>query len=574
MKYEPLISLEDVDFGYTRENLILHDITMEIHEGERVLLIGPSGCGKSTLGLIAAGLVPEYVYGELRGGTYYRPDIERSIGIVFQAPDSQFVTFRVIDEVAFGPENLGFKPGKIRKLIERSLEFVNMLHKQHELTLSLSGGEKQRVALASVIAMEPGFIILDEPTSMLDPAATEHFLSYIPKLQTKGMLIIEHKIDSLLESVDRVIAMSPDGRIAFSGTVPDVLVGHFDTLLEHGTAIPRGLLLLKEFEKRGLLEIPSSRFIPTPESVSRKIVVSGIARKIAMLPERVFVVKSSSCSSETILRVRNLVYTYPNGVRAVSNASFELHEGEIVAVVGRNGSGKTTLMDLVAGIKKPHLGTIEFMGKEQSEYSPEEYYSMIGYVFQNPEHQFIMPTVFEEIAFEFKKMGLKGRELERKTHEFIERLYLSGKEHRNPFRLSQGEKRRLSLGTALLGGKRLIILDEPTFGQDRRSALRLIQLGKELSDEGTAMLIVTHDIDVAFEECDRVIVMSMGEIIWDGPPDELIKKEDVMGLSGLRLPVVAKISKIVSRLERGFPMLTRTSQWIRAAEALQSYGRE
>ncbi len=568
MRYEPLISLENINFSYTGDEAVLRDISIEVWEGEKILLVGPSGCGKSTLGLILARLAPEHVYGEISGAAYYRPDVARRIGIVFQDPESQFVTFRVMDEVAFGPENLGFKPRKIERVVKRALEFVNMLHKQNELLSNLSGGEKQRIALASVIAMEPEFLIFDEPTSMLDPAATEHFLSFVPQVKVKGMLIIEHKIDTILEAVDRVVAMSPDGEIAFSGTVSEVFVGHFNELITHGTAIPRSLLLIKEFEKYGLLKISVSGFIPTPESVARKLIISGIAGRIRKLPRDFFVIKRRSKGENVLLRAQNLVYTYSGGVRAVNNASLEVREGEVVAVVGRNGSGKTTLMDLLAGIKKPDMGVIEFMGREQSDYSPDEYYSLVGYVFQNPEHQFIMPTVYEEIAFELKKLGFKGRELREKAEEFIERLLLQGKETRNPFRLSQGEKRRLSLGTALIGGKKLVILDEPTFGQDRRAALRLIELGKELSDYGTSMIIVTHDIDVAFEECDRIIVMSLGEIIWDGPPDELIQKEDIMGISGLRLPIMAQISRKIEKAVPGFPTLVKTRQWESAARLL------
>ncbi len=568
MKYEPLVSLENVNFEYVEGNPVLSNINLEIKEGEKILIVGPSGCGKSTLGLIIAALIPEHVYGKFAGGAYYRPDIAQKVGIVFQDPESQFVTFRVIDEVAFGPENLGFKPSKIMKVVRKSLEFVNMLHKKYDLISELSGGEKQRIALASVVAMEPELVILDEPTAMLDPAATEHFLSYIPKLNSKGLVIIEHKIDSLLEAIDRVIAMSPNGTIAFSGTVSEVFVGHFDELIANGTSVPRVILILKEFEKRGLLELASSQFIPSPRSIIRKLVTTGIADKIARI-EWNFEVQKRSSDNDIILRAKDLVYTYPNGMRAVNNASIEIKEGEIVAVVGRNGSGKTTLMDLIAGIKTPDSGEIEFLGKRIEEYPPDEFFSMVGYVFQNPEHQFVMPTVFDEIAFEFRKLGLSEKEVRYRTMELLERLLLADKAHKNPFRLSQGEKRRLSLGTALVGNRKLLILDEPTFGQDRRAALNLIQLGKELSAQGTAMLIVTHDVDVAFEECNRIVVMSMGEIIWDGMPHELVSKDDIMSLSGLRLPTVAKVSKEISQIVHGFPMLINLSQWRQVAAKLQ-----
>ncbi len=568
MKYEPLVSLENISFGYSEDHFILREIDFEIEEGERVLLIGPSGCGKSTFAFILAGLVPDYVYGYLTGGIYYRPLIENRIGLVFQDPEQQFVTFRVMDEVAFGPENLGFKPSKIMSLVEKSLEFVNMFHKKDSLLTELSGGEKQRIALASVMAMEPNLIILDEPTSMLDPAATENFTYYMSRIDTRGLLIIEHKIDNILDSIDRVVAMGPDGSIAFSGTASEVFVGHLNDLLAHGTSVPRGMLIIKEFQERKLINDVSTQFIPFPQSVARKIVSSGVAQKIKEIAYKINIIRNYK-SDKVVLRARNLTYTYPDGTKAVDNVSLEIREGEIVAVVGRNGSGKTTLMDILAGIKRPDEGFVEFLGKKIEEYSPEEYFSMIGYVFQNPEYQFIMPSVFEEIAYEFRKAGFDEGEVHKRTMELLNKLLLDDKADRNPFRLSQGEKRRLSLGSAFVGNKKLMILDEPTFGQDRRAALRLIHLGKELSDGGTAMFVVTHDIDVAFEECDRIIVMSLGEIIWDGPPYELVENEDLMLLGGLRPPTVATVSMEIAKMMRNFPLLTSLYEWREAAELVK-----
>ena len=572
------IPLKFNKFGFaypSSKKRVVQNIDLEIGENERVLLLGASGSGKSTLALAASGLIPHYVNGFMDGdveifgtsttSTQYG-EIVRKVGIMFQDPEISFATLRVRHEVAFALENFGVPQYEIDQRVMNALRFVELDDKADTPLEFLSGGEKQRVELAALIAQSPSFMVMDEPSSMLDPVATLKLFKLIAQLESQSMLIIEHKLDELINFVDRVVILGNNGSIIADGKPSDVFNSYFDDIEAQGVWMPRTVAIAKILEKYGLV-----RFDQLPLEVSglvRQIGESQIFDQID-LKDISMAYQPKKGGLSPLFTLDEVSYVYSNGFEALKDVNLEIPEGKTVAIVGKNGAGKTTLIDILAGLKKPTTGQVLFDGKIISEMSDDELYSRIGYVFQNPEHQFLRFTVWDELAYSLKMQGFSDEVVHNRVSEMLPLLRLNGMESRNPFTLSQGEKRRLSLGSMLILEQDVLILDEPTYGQDRHSALGLLQLATKFRRKSATMLVVTHDIDLAFEEADEIVVMHKGGVIWNGTPEQLLKHQDIMKLAGLTVPVAARISIELSKRYEGFPMLYNLKMWRKFAHLVK-----
>ncbi len=457
-----------------RRDWALRNLDLRIRAGERVLLLGPSGAGKSTLLAGLAGLLDTAGGGEAEGelridGIDARHARER-VGIVFQDPETQLVMARAGDDVAFGLENRSVPAEAIWPRVDRALADVGFRYGRDRPTAALSGGEQQRLALAGVIVLRPGLLLLDEPTANLDPDGARLVRAAIAGLAAGAgvtMLLVEHRIDETLDLVDRAIVLAPGGVVA-DGTPAEVFAAHGDRLAAAGVWVP-------------------GHPIPAPKRVPH-------------------------ANSEVLIEARQAGFRYPGADRfALAEADLDLRAGEALAVVGPNGSGKSTLAMLLGGLLRPSAGSVTAGpgiapgrgGAPLWAWEARRLAGAIGSVFQDPEHQFLTGRVRDELELGPRRLGLGEVEAVRRSNELLERLHLGHLGEANPYTLSGGEKRRLSVASVLATTPVALILDEPTFGQDRRTWGELLTLLAALRDDGRGVVVATHDLPFAAALADR-----------------------------------------------------------------------
>jgi energy-coupling factor transport system ATP-binding protein len=462
-----------------RREWALRGVDLEIAAGERVLLLGPSGSGKSTLLTALAGLVDPAGGARMEGsllvdGIDPRRARDRS-GLLFQDPESQIVMGRVGDDVAFGLENRCVPTDEIWPRVAAALAAVEFPHGVDRRTDALSGGEQQRLALASTLALRPGLLLLDEPTANLDPenaAAVRDVLGRVLERSRATLVLVEHRVDEALGLVDRVVVLEAGGGVVADGRPRDVFAQRGAELAAAGVWVP---------------DLPPS------------------------IPER-----RPRPPSQTLVMADAATYRYPGAAAdAVAGVDLQLRSSEALAVIGPNGSGKSTLALLLAGLLPPRRGRVlagEALypghGHEPiAAWRASVLASRIGTVFQDPEHQFLASSVREELLLGPRRVGLDEAAAARRADELMDRLHLAHLAAANPFTLSGGEKRRLSVATALATAPALLVLDEPTFGQDRRTWSELLDLLAALRDSGRGICFVTHDRPFARALADRALTL-------------------------------------------------------------------
>ncbi|THV37000.1 ABC transporter ATP-binding protein [Glycomyces buryatensis] len=472
-----MISVEFRGFAWRHAGRLasaVADVDLRIEPGERVLLLGPSGSGKSTLLAALAGLLTTDS-GEQTGAVLLdgadAADQRGRVGILFQDPETQLVMARSGDDVAFGLENQAVPPAQIWPRVDQALETVGFPYGRERGTDALSGGEQQRLALAGVLARRPDLILLDEPTANLDPegakAIREGLRTALADTEAT-LIVVEHRVADILDLVDRVIALGPGGALAADGTPEAVFGEHGDSLAAQGVWVPG-----------------------------------------APLP-----VRPSGDAGEVRLRGEGLTLAYPGADRsALDGVDLELRAGELLAVTGPNGSGKSTLALLAGGLEKPTAGRARVPGERTGLHRlpAKRLATHVGTVFQDPEHQFVTATVRDELAFAPRAAGWESERIEARVSELLERLRLDRLAGANPHTLSGGEARRLSVAGALAAAPGTLILDEPTFGQDRRTWGELVDLIADIRDDGTALMAVTHDRDFAAALAGRELALDQGK---------------------------------------------------------------
>lgn len=469
----------------------LDDVTVHIAPGERVLILGPSGSGKSTLMAGLAGILGGEDEGESRGTLTVdgkNPEEQRGrIGLVMQDPEAQVVLARVGDDVAFGMENLGVAREQIWPRVDEALAAVDLAVAPHRSTSRLSGGQKQRLALASVLAMNPGLLLLDEPTANLDPEGVVGVRDAVERvLAASGatLIVIEHRVDVWASLVDRVIVIL-DGRIEADGSIDEVLAHQGQTLAERGIWLPGD-------DATAALNAQSASLKPDrPDAPPR---------------------------DSPILTAMDLSIGYSPGHPVRSSITMSIPRGRSTCIVGANGAGKTTLALTLAGLLPQLSGTISMtpasgspaVSSDPHEWSSKDLLGRVSMVFQEPEYQFVARTVREELQIGPRIRGVEGVELVSLVDEHLEALHLVRLADANPMTLSGGEKRRLSVATALISAPELLILDEPTFGQDRATWLELVRLLRRARERGTTLVSITHDL--AFVEAMGDVVIDLGDV--------------------------------------------------------------
>lgn len=515
------------------------------------------------------GIIPHLLGGELSGrvvvdgkdvATTAVKDLAPSVGLLFQDPEWMFATLQVEDEVAFGPENLRQPPQEIARRVEAALEYVGMTSLRKNLVWALSGGQIQKLGLAAVLAMQPPLIVLDEPTANLDPATTHAVHELILRLRKDGktIVLVTKDLDEFMAEADNLILLSA-GRLLAQGSPRTVISQHGAEMLELGVWLPEPTEIGLKLAQRGLLPVHSIP-LTVPEAVRAMRHFRFTATRSEPQPV---------AGPEVLIQAEGLEFAYTQHARALRGVSFEIRQGEIVAVVGQNGAGKSTLSKLLVGLLKPTSGKLTLFGKSAHEWKVQALANHVALVFQNPEHQFLCDTVTEELAYSLLAQGVDDPgEVKRRIEEMLALLDIADTATSHPFALSAGAKRRLGVATMLIGGRaRLLIVDEPTYGQDRRLTERLMALINEIRRTGITVLMITHDMRLVDAHVNRAIVMAGGQIISDGPPGQLFQSPEIIERASLRL---TSLRRLVDALQaEGIPIPTGLNTVEAFLEALQ-----
>jgi energy-coupling factor transport system ATP-binding protein len=537
------------NFTGIKSDYALKGINLEVKEGEFLGITGPSGSGKTTLCYAIAGLIPHQlklppnfqdgIRGEISvlGKTVTKADIINGelklsgtgstapeVGLVMQDPESQFLSMSVMNEVSLGLQLMGLEKKEMRSRIKDALELVGLgelydyAEKIHPS--ELSGGQKQRLVIASFLAMRPKVLILDEPTSDLDPKGKMEVIETIARIKKESgmtIILVEHNPDVMLRFADR-LALLYEGSIVKTGR-PAEIYSDKELISKYNIYAPEVSELsdyfsVDETPKRG---IPKTEF-----KIERK----------------------KPTASNPIIRLNGISFSYDDGTKALDNINLEIEKGSLVALVGQNGSGKSTLSKIISGILAPGSGTAEVTGlNPRSKRDRLKLPLHVSYVFQNPDHQIFTRSVTSEVNYSLKNAGITGKEADEKIAGILKRVGLSDKANEDPVFLGRGQKRRLAVASSIVIKPEVLIVDEPTTGQDYKMAMGIMEIIKSLNEEGVTVLLITHDMRLVAEYCRRAIVMSKGSIIFDGTPEALFMDENVLRLSSLSEPQSVRLSK-------------------------------
>ncbi len=528
-----VLQFDEVSYRYPRfQNRVLNRITLSIPAGEMVLLAGSSGSGKSTFCRACIGLVPHFYGGEFSGhvgvsGIDTRQaaiwQLFNKAGLVFQNPDAQLFNQTVEAELAYGLESLGLTSGEIEGRIARAAKLTGMEALMARQPHSLSGGEKQRLALGAVLALQPPLIILDEPFANLDPGGAEALRKILSELRGAGtaIAVVEHRIHELAAEADRLVVLS-GGKVTADGPPREVLA---QDVSAWGLNLPP---LARLFREQGWKEVPltveealqciGSGGYAFKEQPGRRSGGSGKTFKEG--PER----------ATPVAEIQDLWFGYDRQT-ILKGVDLSLYAGECVALIGPNGAGKTTLIKHFNGLLRGQKGRVRVFGKESGRTPVSIMAREVGYAWQNPNDQLFQPSVREEILAEAKTLGIYDRDW---CQGLFERFGLLSLLDRTPFLLSEGEKKRVSFASALAAQAGLVVLDEPTAGQDELFRRELGRFINELCRERKTVVLVTHDLEFASEQADRWLVMAEGKIIADGIPETIMADSAVMKRAGLQ----------------------------------------
>jgi energy-coupling factor transport system ATP-binding protein len=540
----PDFSFDAVSFTYTDSaSPALHQINLHVQPGEAVLVTGPSGAGKTTLASCINGLIPHFHEGALAGQVTVRGrDTRRTrigalaalVGMVFQDPESQLVAPSVVDEVAFGAENLGVPRDEIQRRVAEAIEVCRLRGLEERPPHSLSGGEQQAAAIASIYAMHPEIYVMDEPTSNLDPLGTRQILSLAARVareRGKTLLLSEHKLDEALPLVDRVLVMER-GRIVREGAPMEVLrAGDIPGVF---TRPP----LVRLADRLGLPGAPvtADQFyqLLTAHRPLHPLLNDGPAARRSPREHRT--------PGEPVIEIENVEYAYDGQSPALRGVSLTVRRGELVAILGRNGSGKTTLVRHINGLLRPQRGRVAVLGKGTATMTTAQLARHIGFCFQNPNHQLLTFRVRQELAFGPKSLGLPDDEVERRSREALEIVGLGEAWDGDVAALGKGQKQRLALASVLTMRPEILIIDEPTTGQDPGMTADIFRILKRLNDGGATILLITHQFDMAAEFAARAVILREGQAAYDGPMSGLLPQAELLRANSLDQPEVTKLA--------------------------------
>ena len=529
-----VIRYESVHFRYQDgETEILRDLGLEIEPGEFTVIAGPSGEGKSTFCRTLNNIIPLFFKGEFSGKRWVAGEwlekqttssMARKIGMVFQDFEQQLFSTNALLELSFSLENFGVSRMEMEQRMEELLERFHLRHLSRREPFSMSGGEKQKLAIASVLAYKPQILVLDEPTTDLDPESKHFVMQTLPELKdwVETVVIVDHETDRF-QDADRVFLFR-GGAIQSSGAPSEILTN--STLLEANSLAPLDLAVLQT-------KLNGKPSLATPAALASTWSDSQL--QPLSWPSR--------ASAPPVIDVTNLSFRYENrDVEALQDVSFEIRKGEFLGIIGQNGSGKSTLLRHLNGLQYPQQGSIRILGKEIREWSRKDLSKTTALVFQNPDHQIFNTTVREEVEFGPRQLGFSEEQQKKNVERALQTMDLEAQQQRDPFQLSKGERQRVAVACMLSVSPEILMLDEPTTGLDYRQQTYLMALLRELNKEGATIIIVTHSLKLVGDYCNYAILMEKGQLKAEGHPRDLFFRNYLFP----KLPPLWELSRIMN----------------------------
>lgn len=541
---QPILTLSDLAFTYRdAPKPAVDQISYRHHRGEFTVIVGETGAGKSTLCRCLNGLIPSFTKGRLDGSLQVaghrgsdRPqvyELARIVGLVFQDFEAQLFSTNVELETAFALENFAVERDQMKTHVDRALNRVGLSGFEQRDPSSLSGGEKQRLAIASVLAGSPSVVVMDEPTTDLDPAGKRGIfrLAQVLRNEIEGIILVEHETEHVL-SADRILLMH-EGRIVQEGPPGEILADPRN-VERHGVRPLQTTVLLSELglETDALtIEEAAARIRSAGWRVkeSAQESLDGARRRepygerpgatqeeTPREPQGESTGELQGDSPLPVVQIENLVYRYDEATPAVDGVSLDIAASEFVALVGQNGCGKTTLAKHLNGLHAPTEGEVRVLGKSTADWTLPELGRRVGYVFQNPDHQIFANTVWDEVAFGARNYGFSEEEVGERVDRALAETGLSGRDLEDPFNLTRGERQQLAVASVLATDPEILVLDEPTTGLDYHGQVAILNLVRRLNESGRTVVMITHSMWVVAEYADRCIIMSDGRVVQDG----------------------------------------------------------
>lgn len=497
----PALDIENLSFRYQRrEEFALHNLSFQVQPGEVLLIAGASGCGKTTLMRCINGLIPRTYHGELHGeirvfGKFVSemtmPELSQQVGTILQDPERQIVGSYVLNEVAFGLENLGLPREEILLRADETLKFLGISHLRDRETFSTSGGEKQKVALAGVLSMRPRLLLLDEPLASLDPMSSHEALQFFRWLANQGIaiMIVEHRVEDILAIHPENVLYLENGEQLYYGAVDGLL----QVVDYHRLKLPAPIILERAKKE------PSPVFEPLLHSTQNQ---------------------------PPLLSFEDVHFHYsPVLPDVLHDINFKVYPGDTIAILGHNGAGKTTLVKHALGLLKPTQGRVLLEGKDTKKITVAQAARTVGYVFQSPTQMLFAPTVSEELEFGPRNLHYDPEVIKKNVDWAIQTVHLESEMQMPPLALSFGQQKRISIAAILAMRSRILIMDEPTAGQDYWNYLAFMDSILQMPGFD-AILFITHDLDLAVIYANRIILVYDGAIVADGHPNEVLADEE------------------------------------------------
>ena len=522
--------VNDISYKYTPDGKeVLKKVSFTIEKGKVTAIVGPSGCGKSTLVQIFSKVIPKLIgNGELQG-TFDVPE-GTFVSVVSQSPENQLFGYGVEDAIAFGMENLGLPQEEIMDRMEYVLDLLNLQYLRNRSVANLSGGQRQAVCIASVLAMEPDILVMDEPVSSLDPNGKKMVQSILGQLSINGntTVLVDNNLVWSAGIVDHVIGLL-DGEVVFDGSRDDFF-RDFELQERLGVIIPQEVEIYRELSRY----FPGLDLFYTVEEGRKQIEKLIRSREFTNTEVR-------EDEKEPIITVHNLGKTFSDGFHALIDVNANVAKGKVVAILGQNGSGKTTFVKHLNGLYKPTEGDVRYRGDSIIHKTVAKISKNIILVFQHPEHMLFEETVERELTFCARMQQVDFSE--EQITEVLKAYHLEEERETFPLNLSMGKKHMLTILSVLFSSADVIVLDEPTLGMDGFLIKELADMIKRLSGEGKTIIMISHEIPLVFKTVDEAIILNQGEKIFEGSKEALARRDDIFENINIQLPPVVRLSK-------------------------------
>jgi len=552
------LNLEHVSARYKgADRNAVNDINLKVEEGDVVGILGITGSGKTTLLRVLNGLFPKYFKGKLSGNVivdglqvqdHDLPVMTQHVGLVLPDPALQIVSLTVADDIAFGPSNLGLSVEEIEKRVSRALEMTRLKGFENRTPSTLSGGEQQSLAIASVLAMMPKIIAMDEPISMLDPMGKERVLSVIKELNERfGITILLTEaggdIEYVIPYLNKMVLMKR-GEIIAAGT-PRELIDKKEFFEEAGIRPPQVTELLWRLGVKNIEDMAFS------VDETQRYIIGKLRKKIELIGETR--IEREETPKEPVIRIKNLHHMYPGGVHALRGINLDIYDGEMAALIGQNGSGKTTLANHLIGVLKPTNPDAQVMvnGINVTKEPTDVVIKHINYVFQNPDNQLFCETVEEEISFGPRALELPEEEVTARVMDMLRLFDIEGSKGASIFWLTKDLKTYVAMASVIVLKPKILIIDEPTTGLDYAAGLRVMKILRELNKRGHTIIFITHNMKLVAEYASRVIVLREGSILTDGHPREVFSKPGMLEKAFIKPPQITQLAQGLTNC--GFP---------------------